>query len=81
MAKVCQDKTFQNKFKLLVAQEIVKFNNNLEGPKSKIQDNPTFKSMQPMINLYLDKGKQPLEFSTIKVTPKRPHQDSTIEIL
>ena len=59
----------------------MKFNTNFEGPKSKVQDNPIFGDMQPMINLDLDKGKQPLEFSTTRVTPKIIHQDSTIEIL
>lgn len=34
-----------------------------------------------MINLDLDKGKKPLEFSNTKITPIRSHQDSTIEIL
>ena len=60
---------------------MVKFNPNLEWPKSKVQDNPTFGIMQPMINLDLDKGKQSLDFSTTKVTPKRIHHDSSIDIL
>ena len=34
-----------------------------------------------MIKLDLHKGKKSLEFSTRKVTPKRIHQDSTIEFL
>lgn len=40
MARDCQDRTFQNNFKFLAAQEIIKFNPNLEGPKSKHQDVP-----------------------------------------
>ena len=59
----------------------MKFNTNLEGPKSKSHDNSTSKNMQPMVNLDIDKGKQPLELSTIKAKPKIPHQESTIEIL
>ena len=44
VARAFQDKTFQKNFKLLVAQEIVKFNQNLEGSKSKFQDNPMLKT-------------------------------------
>lgn len=78
MARACQDKNFQNNFKLLAAQEIIKFNQNLEGPKSKYQNNLTFENMQPMINLDLDKGKQPLEFSNTKIKHVRSHQELTI---
>ena len=35
MARACQDKNFHKNFKLMAAQEIVKFNPNVEGPKSK----------------------------------------------
>lgn len=62
MTRACQDKTFQNNFKLLAAQEIVKFNPNLEGTKSKHQTNSTLQNVQPMINLDLEKTKQPFEF-------------------
>lgn len=34
-----------------------------------------------MINLDLDKGKKTLEFSNMKITPMRSHQESTIKIL
>ena len=34
-----------------------------------------------MINLELDKGKQPLEFSNTMMAPIRSHQESTIKIL
>lgn len=57
------------------------FNTNMEGPKSKVQDYPTFEGIKPIIKLYLDKGKQYLECSTIMVTPNMPHPKSTIEIL
>ena len=81
MARACQDKSFCKNFKLLVAQEIVKFNPNLEGPKSKHQTNSTLKNIQPMINLDLYKGKKPLEFSNTMMAPIRSHQESTIKIL
>ena len=41
----------------MAAQEIVKFNPNVEGPKSKNQTNTTIENIQPMINLELEKGK------------------------
>ena len=55
MARTCQDKKNCKNFKLLVAQEIVKFNPNVEGPKSKDQTNTKIKNTQPMINFNLDK--------------------------
>jgi len=81
MARAFQDKSFRKNFKCIVAQEIVKFNPNLEGPKSKNQTNTTIEKIQPMINLDLDKGKQPLEFSNAIMAPIRSHQEPTIEIL
>jgi hypothetical protein len=81
MARACQDKSFRKNFKRLAAQEIVKFNPNLEGPRSKNQTNTTIENIQPMINLDLDKGKQPLEFSNTIMAPIRSHQEPTIEIL
>jgi len=62
MARACQDKKICKNFKLLVAQEIVKFNPNLEGPKSKNQTNTTIENIQSMINLDLDKEKKKFEF-------------------
>jgi hypothetical protein len=81
MARACQDNTFRKNFKHLAAQEIVKFNPNLEKPKSKHQTNPTIENIQPMINLDLDKGKKPLDFPNTIMAPIRSHQESTIEIL
>ena len=81
MARACQDKFFCKNFKHLATKEIVKFNPNLEGPRSKNQTNTTIENIQPMINLDLDKGKQPLEFSNTIMAPIRSHQEPTIEIL
>ncbi|MDF3686451.1 hypothetical protein, partial [Enterobacter hormaechei] len=50
MARACEDKSFCKNFKLLAAQEIVKFNPNVEGPKSKHQTNSTIENIQPMID-------------------------------
>ena len=41
MARACQDKKNCKNFQLLAAQEIVKFNPNVEEPKSKNQTNTT----------------------------------------
>jgi hypothetical protein len=65
----------------LATQEIFKFNPHLEGPKSKHQNNPTLENIKPMINLDLEKGEKPLEFSNTHMTPIRSHEESTIEIL
>ena len=81
MARAFQDKAFCENFKLLAAQEIVKFHPHLEQPKSKNQTNSTIEITQPMINLDLDKGKQPLGFPTAIMEPMRSHQESTIKIL
>ena len=59
MAKACQDKNFDKNFKLLAAQEIVKFNANLEEPSSQVQNYPTFENAQLMISLDSNKGKEP----------------------
>ena len=81
MARACQDKNFHKNFKCLATQEIVKFNAHVEGPKSKNQTDTTIETIQTMINLDLDKGKQPLEFSNAIIPPIRSHQESSIKIL
>ncbi len=57
MARACQDKFFCKNFKCLAAQEIVKFNPNLEGPKSKNQTNTTIEKHTTHDKFGLRQGK------------------------
>lgn len=81
MEKACQDKNFRKNFKLFAAQEIAKFSADLEGPRSQVQNYSTFETVQPMINLDLNKGKQPFNCSNMMIPPSISHQESTTEIL
>ena len=57
MAMPFQNKTFHNNFKHLGAQEIVKFNANLEEQNPQVQNYSTLENMPSMINLDSNKGK------------------------
>ena len=51
IARGCLNKTFHKHFKHLVAQEIVKFNTNMEEQNSKVQNYSMSDNMPPMVNL------------------------------